>query len=205
LKGLLVNPPLIMEMRKMEPKEALDRLMEGNRRFVSGAVAPKDFAARREELKNGQHPFATIVCCSDSRVVPEYIFDVGLGDIFPIEVAGNVLDKIGLGSVEYAVGHLHTPILAVMGHEKCGAVNAAYHNHDESYITSIVKKIMPAIKRAKKGGSEESECENAAILNVKAVIRKAKKSPIVRKALEEGSLKIVGLRYRLDGGVEVVA
>lgn len=180
-------------------------MMEGNKRFVSGQMQPKDLVARREELKGGQQPMAAMVCCSDSRVVPEYIFDVGLGDIFTVVSAGNVVDKIGIGSVEYAVGHLHTPLLVVMGHEKCGAVKAAYHGHNESNITAIVKKLMPAVKRAKKGGEEGEECEKAAVLNVKAVMRKLKKSPIVKKALEEGKLHIVGLKYRLDGQVEKVA
>ncbi|MFH0884121.1 MAG: carbonic anhydrase [Candidatus Micrarchaeota archaeon] len=189
----------------MDPNEALNRLIEGNKRFVSGGVEQKDFAPRREELKSSQHPFATVVCCSDSRVVPEYIFDVGLGDVFTVISAGTVVDKIGIGSVEYAVGHLHTPLLVVMGHEKCGAVKAAYHNHDESNITAIVKKIAPAIKRAKKGGAEDEELEKAAVFNVKGVMRKLKKSPIVKKALDEGKLKIIGMKYHLDGKAEVVA
>jgi carbonic anhydrase len=189
----------------MDQNEALNRLREGNRRYVSGAIEQKDFGPRREELKSGQHPFATVVACSDSRVVPEYIFDVGLGDVFTVVSAGNVVDKVGIGSVEYAVGHLHTPLLVVLGHEKCGAVKAAYHNHDESNITAIVKKLAPSIKKAKKGGNEEEELDKAAVFNVKAVMRKLKKSPIVKKALDEGRLKIVGMKYHLDGKVEVVA
>ncbi|MFN7990639.1 MAG: carbonic anhydrase [Candidatus Micrarchaeia archaeon] len=189
----------------MESEEALDRLLEGNRRFVSGILQPKDFVSRRDELKSGQHPMATIVCCSDSRVVPEYIFDVGIGDVFTVVSAGNVVDKIGLGSVEYAVGHLHTPVLIVMGHERCGAVKAAYHDHKESNITAIVKKIMPSVKRAKRGGAEDEECEKAAALNVKAVIRKIRKSPIVKGALDAGKLRIVGLKYRLDGSLETLS
>lgn len=192
-------------VEKMDSNEALDRLLEGNKRFASGALEPKNLTARREELKSGQQPMATVVCCSDSRVVPEFIFDVGLGDIFTVVTAGNVLDKIGLGSVEYGVGHLHTPLLVVMGHEKCGAVKATYDGgHAESNIAAIVKKIMPAVKRAKKGGSAEEECEKAARLNVKAVIRKIKKSPVVAKELSEGKLRIVGLKYNFDGKVETV-
>ena len=91
----------------MDSNEALERLKEGNKRFVGGNIGPKEFSLRREELKSGQHPMAAVVCCSDSRIVPEYIFDVGLGDIFTVISAGNVVDKIGIGSVEYAVGHLH--------------------------------------------------------------------------------------------------
>jgi carbonic anhydrase len=92
-----------------------------------------------------------------------------------------------------------------MGHEKCGAVKAAYHNHSESNITAIVKKIAPSAKKAKKGGQEAEECESAACNNVKAVIRKLKSSPIVKEKLEKGELKIVGLKYHLDGTLEVVS
>jgi carbonic anhydrase len=189
----------------MDQNEALNRLMEGNKRFVSGAMEQKNFGPRREELKSGQNPFAAVVACSDSRIVPEFIFDVGLGDVFTVVSAGNVVDKIGIGSVEYAVGHLHTPLLVVMGHEKCGAVKAAYHDHDESNITAIVKKLAPSIKKARKGGAEEEELDKAAVLNVKAVMRKLRKSPIIKKALDEGKLKIVGMKYHLDGNVEIVA
>ncbi len=180
--------------------------MEGNKRFVSGAMSPKDFVARREELKGGQQPMATVLCCSDSRVVPEFIFDVGLGDIFTVINAGNVLDKVVTGSVEYGVGHLHTPLLVVMGHQRCGAVKAAYDGGaPEGSIAAIVKRIAPAVKRSKKGGSAEEECEKACVLNVKAVIRKVRKSPVVAKELAEGKLRIVGLKYNLDGRVEQVA
>lgn len=189
----------------MESNEALSRLMEGNKRFVAGTSEPRNFVARREELKGGQQPMATVVCCSDSRVVPEFIFDVGLGDVFTVISAGNVVDKIGLGSVEYGVGHLHTPLLVVMGHQKCGAVKATYDGgHAESNIAVIVKRIMPSVKRAKRGGNAEEECEKAAALNVKAVMRKIKKSPVVKQALEQGKLMIVGMKYGLDGKVEMV-
>jgi carbonic anhydrase len=190
----------------MEANEVLNRLMEGNKRFVAGTSEPKNFVARREELKSGQAPVATVICCSDSRVVPEYIFDVGLGDIFTIVTAGNVVDRIGLGSIEYGVGHLHTPLLIVMGHQKCGAVRATYEGgHAESDIAAIVKRIAPAVKRARKGGDADEECEKAAVFNVKAVMRRIKRSPVVAKELAEGRLTIVGMKYSLDGRVEVVA
>lgn len=188
----------------MNGEEALNKLLEGNKRFVGGSMEPKNFAARREELKQGQQPIATVVTCSDSRVVPEYIFDAGLGEIFKVETAGNVVDKIGIGSVEYAVGHLHTPLLIVLGHEKCGAVKAAYQDHKESNITNIVKKLQPAIKKAKKGGDEAVEMEQAAVYNIKNVMRKLKRSPVVKEALEKGMLRAVGMKYYLDGRVEIV-
>ena len=189
----------------MNGDEALARLMEGNKRFLSGAMETKDHAARREELKSGQHPIATVLTCSDSRVVPEFIFDVGLGEVFKVESAGNVVDRIGIGSVEYAVGHLQTPLLIVLGHEKCGAVTSAYDGgHSEGCIGAILKKIAPAIKKAKKGGDKGAEIEQASAVNVKKIVSKLKKSPVVKEKLEKNELKIVGMKYFLDGHVESV-
>jgi carbonic anhydrase len=189
----------------MNGEEALAKLMEGNKRFLAGASETKNHAARREELKNGQQPIAAIVTCSDSRVVPEFIFDVGLGEVFKVESAGNVVDKIGIGSVEYAVGHLHVPLLIVLGHEKCGAVSAAYDGgHAEGSIGAIVKKIAPAVKKAKKGGEKSLEIEQAAAFNVKKVLSKLKKSPIVKEKLDKNEVKVVGMKYFLDGRVEKV-
>jgi len=190
----------------MNGEEALAKLLEGNKRFLAGTPEAKNFTARREELKAGQQPIATVVTCSDSRVVPEYIFDVTLGEIFKVESAGNVLDKVGLGSVEYGVGHLHTPLLIVLGHEKCGAVTAAYDGgHAEGNIGAIVKRIAPAVKRAKKGGEKGAEVEEAAKVNMKTVVAKLKKLPPVKAALESGALKIIGMKYALDGTVEMVS
>eukprot|EP00727_Mastigamoeba_balamuthi_P011980 m51a1_g7404 hypothetical protein (275) ;mRNA; r:177700-178570 len=104
---------------------ALQRLLDGNRRFVDGTPAPKDLVARREDTaRNGQHPFATVVACSDSRCCPEIVFDTSLGDLFVVRTAGCAMGPFDLGSVEYAVGHLNTPLVAVVGHTKCGAVTA---------------------------------------------------------------------------------
>jgi carbonic anhydrase len=188
----------------MNGDEALAKLMEGQKRYKEGQMHQKDLVARRNELKEGQNPMAVVVSCSDSRVVPEYVFDVGLGEVFTVISAGNIVDKIGLGSIEYAVGHLHTPLVIVMGHEKCGAVKAAYHGHNESNITAIVKKIAPAVKKAKKGGIEAEEVEKACVNNVKSVMRKIKKSPVVKEKLEKGEVMIIGLKYFLDGHVETV-
>ena len=190
----------------MNGEEALGKLLEGNKRFVSGSIENKDFSAKREELKTGQHPYAVVVSCSDSRVVPEFIFDVGLGEIFTSVEAGNVADKVGLGSIEYGVEHLHAPLLVVMGHEKCGAVTVAYDGGEVGgNIATIIKKIAPAAKRAKKGGEKATEVEKAIVFNVKKSIKNIlAKSPILKKAAEEGHLKVVGMKYFFDGHVEVV-
>jgi carbonic anhydrase len=186
-------------------EDAFSKLMDGNKRFVSGSLAQKDVgAARRKELANGQNPFAIVATCSDSRVAPEIIFDEGLGDIFVVRVAGNVLDPIALGSIEYAAEHLHAPLLILMGHEKCGAVSAAMDakGEPEGNIGAIVKKILPAVKKAKaKGGSKDDMLTNAirenVVLSYKAV---RDKSPVLKHLIDTGELKVVAGIYRLASG-----
>jgi len=114
------------ETTGVSPKEAHDRLAQGNARYVAGkAKHPRQDAATRKHLTSGQQPFATVLSCSDSRVPPELVFDQGIGDLFVVRVAGNIGGEDDLGSIEYAVEHLHTSLIVVMGHEKCGAVTAA--------------------------------------------------------------------------------
>jgi carbonic anhydrase len=200
--------PLTSKLKgeSMTGEEALAKLMEGNKRFVAGSMEARNHVARRDELKDGQHPIATVVTCSDSRVVPEFIFDVGLGEIFKVETAGNVVDKIGIGSVEYGVGHLNTPLLIVLGHERCGAVTAAYDGgHAEGCIGTIVKKIAPAVKKAKKGGERTLEIEYASAVNVRKIMAKLRKSQVIKDKLAKGEIRIVGMRYRLDGTVETLS
>ena len=131
----------------IQSDKALDLLRTGNARFISGALTPKDdYAALREKLSNGQHPFAVVLCCSDSRVAPEIIFDQKLGDLFVIRNAGNVVDEEVLGSIEYAVEHLETSLVVVMGHAACGAVTATYHGGDlPGHILDLAKRIKPSI------------------------------------------------------------
>ena len=131
----------------MNTKQALDLLKSGNARFVSGALTPKyDYATLREKLSAGQHPFAVVLCCSDSRVAPEIIYDQKLGDLFVIRNAGNVVDEEVLGSIEYAVEHLETSLVVVMGHAACGAVTATYHGGDlPGHILDLAKRIKPSI------------------------------------------------------------
>ena len=138
----------------IEPgQEALTKLIDGNKRFVSGELVKKDIGeSRRQELIKGQQLFAMVLSCSDSRVSPEIIFDQGLGDIFVVRVAGNVVEPTSLGSIEYGVEHLHTPLLVILGHESCGAVTAALETEGkpEGNIGAILKKIMPAVRTARK-------------------------------------------------------
>ncbi len=180
----------------MNSEEAMARLAEGNKRYVEGRMKGYDLPARRKELLEGQHPFVTMVACSDSRVCPEYIFDATLGEIFLIETAGNVLDEIALGSVEYGVEHLHTPLLVVLAHTKCGAVTATCKGgHVEGNLAKVIEKIMPA---AEKAGKEV----NAAIdENARMVVQDILAgSPAVKKAVDEGKTKIVIMKYHLETG-----
>ena len=132
---------------RTDSQHALNHLKEGNARFISGDLTPKnDYAALREKLSASQHPFAVVLCCSDSRVSPEIIFDQKLGDLFVIRNAGNIVDEEVLGSIEYAVEHLETPLVVVMGHAVCGAVTATCQGDDlPGHILDLVKRIRPSI------------------------------------------------------------
>ena len=135
---------------KTDSQQALELLKEGNARFVSGSLTQKDdYATLREKLSTGQHPFAVVLCCSDSRVAPEIIFDQKLGDLFVIRNAGNIVDEEVLGSIEYAVEHLETPLVVVMGHAACGAVTATCQGDDlPGHILDLAKRIKPSINKS---------------------------------------------------------
>lgn len=188
-------------------EEAQKLLVEGNQRYTSGQLLKQDLgAAKRDQLiTKGQKPFAVVVTCSDSRVPAELIFDQGLGDIFVVRVAGNVMDQVTMGSVEYGVEHLHAPLLVVMGHEKCGAVKATVDGGEApGSIGAIIEKIKPSAEKAKAAGATgDALYEKAADENIKATIAEIEKSPIVEELMHEGHLKIVGAKYHLSSG-EVV-
>lgn len=183
--------------------EAKQLLVEGNNRFVSGNVLNKDISdTRRAELAKGQHPFAVILTCSDSRVPPELLFDQGLGDIFIIRTAGNVLDQIAMGSVEYGVEHLSTPLLVVLGHSNCGAVKATVDGGDfPGSIPAIAAKIKPSVDKVKNTGAtgdalyQKSEDEN-----IKAVMAYLEETPVVKELVETNKLTILGAKYHVDSG-----
>ena len=181
--------------------DALERLKKGNEQYVKDAKETIDVSKeRRAELENGQNPFAVILSCSDSRVVTSHIFNTGLGDIFDIKLAGNVVDDLAIGSIEYGVEHLGVPLLVVMGHESCGAVTAAYESiHEgtevEGNIGSIVERIAPAVEASE-------SIEEASHKNVEDVIAQLAEDEIIKQLVESGKLEIVGAYYDLDGHVE---
>ncbi|MCX5904065.1 MAG: carbonic anhydrase [Proteobacteria bacterium] len=188
--------------------EALQKLLDGNKRYVESKMnaCGESNGATREKLSKSQKPYAIILSCSDSRVPPEIIFDKGLGEIFVVRVAGNVPDPVVLGSIEYAAEHLGSPLVMVLGHERCGAVTAAVDakREPEGNIGAIIKNISPAVKLAKKEykGKDKAELVETAINdNIKLVAANiVKQSPVMKKLVGEAKVKIVAAKHDLDDG-----
>jgi carbonic anhydrase len=185
--------------------EALERLMEGNKRYAAGKpLHPHQDPDRRREVTQGQQPFAVILGCSDSRIPPEIIFDQGLGDIFVIRVAGNVVDDIALGSIEYAVDHLGTALVVVLGHGRCGAVTATVQGGEaHGHVASIAKAIAPAVERAKDRPGDL--LDNAIKANTEIVRDRIKSSPLLAQAVDKGNISVIGAYYDIHSGeVEII-
>ncbi|MEM7625744.1 MAG: carbonic anhydrase [Planctomycetota bacterium] len=186
---------------------SLQKLMDGNARFVAGEMMhPNLSAERRAELAKGQSPYAIIVSCSDSRVPPEQVFDAGPGDLFVIRVAGNVVGDDAQASIEYAVAVLGSPLVVVMGHESCGAVDAAVKSEMKDaefggHIHDLVETIRPSVISAMERASEDELLEAAIQDNAERVVTELERSkPYVGPAAKEGKIKIVAARYDLDTG-----
>jgi carbonic anhydrase len=181
---------------------SIDEVLKGNDNFRANVRKNQDFDKQREELSKGQKPHTIVVACSDSRVCPEIVLDNGLGEIFVVRTAGNVVDSVALGSIEYAAEHLHSQNLVIMGHTSCGAVTAALSGETESpYINSIIRNIQPAVKFAKNKKADKNKTLNLAIEeNVRNQIKMIKKSKIIAELTKEGHLNIVGCVYHLDTG-----
>lgn len=184
---------------------ALARLTAGNKRFVAGALThPAQSTSRRTETAAGQHPFAIVLTCADSRLSPEIIFDQGIGDLFVVRNAGNLLSDHVIGSIEYAVEHLHASLVVVLGHSKCGAVSAAVGGGEvPGHIKSIVATLAPAAAAGKKkpGDPVENTVRIGAKLSAAAL---AQAEPILTEFVKAGKVKVVAARYDLSSGeVEV--
>lgn len=197
---------------KVSADEALKNLLDGNQRYIANQQTGSKLCdlETRKKLATGQAPYAIILSCSDSRVPPEILFDEGLGEIFVVRVAGNVVEPAILGSIEYAAEHLGTPLLMVLGHERCGAVKATVDLNGKGHgnIGAIVKAIAPALKKTKaavKGEAAKDKTQfvetviDANIQQVKGNI--TKQSPVLAKLVKEGKLKIVTAKYDLDDGI----
>lgn len=183
----------------MTIQEVLQRLQTGNDRFVSDKLDGKlQNSSRREALTSGQEPYAIILSCADSRVVPELAFDTGLGELFVVRVAGNVANSSSIASIEYAVAHLGTPVIVVLGHQSCGAVTAAVNGGDNGYnLNHLLSHIMPAISASGADADVNAVVKKNAELNAEELVSR---SAIIKGAVDSGKLKIVPAYYHLDSG-----
>lgn len=192
------------------PRQAFDLLLEGNKRFISGTLAhPNQDAERRHALVTGQHPFVTLFGCGDSRLAAEVIFDQGLGDMFVVRTAGHTLDSAVLGSLEFGVAGLKTPLIVVLGHDSCGAVAASRTAvttgvFPEGFQRNFVENILPAAISSNL--PEDTDINDVVKEHTKMTVERIlEQSPEISLAVEEGRCAVVGLFYHLaDGEVEVV-
>src|SRR5579862_9544817 len=187
----------------LSPDEIWANLMAGNQRFVAGKGRSGSLVGLRHKLASGQQPHTIVLACSDSRVSPELVFDQSLGDLFVVRTAGNVADPVALGSIEYAVDHIHSPVLVVMGHQKCGAVAAACSGDKmpSANLQAIVDKIDPAVSLAKTHAKSDDLIESTVKENVHQSAKDLlANSAIIRDAVKSGKLTVVEAEYELGSG-----
>lgn len=195
-----VSEFIIVDTDVSSSDEALQILKEGNARFATDKSVLRNInEERRESLKNGQNPYAVIVSCSDSRVTPTTVFNAGLGELFDIRLAGNVVDDDALGSIEYAVEHLNTPLIVVMGHQSCGAVTATYNEvvkgeKVSGNMESFVKKITPSVNK-------NGTIDDAIHTNIDMVVKEISEDKGIKTLIDQGKVKVVGAYYDLNGNV----
>ncbi|MBV9388533.1 MAG: carbonic anhydrase [Chroococcidiopsidaceae cyanobacterium CP_BM_ER_R8_30] len=196
-----VSPAAQPNLEGLSPDEALNRLLDGNKRFVQQKREnPDQSLARLRQVARAQRPFTAMLSCSDSRVPSEIIFDQGFGDLFVVRVAGNVATTEGIGSLEFATAVLGAPLIMVLGHERCGAVTAAVKGEPlPGRMGTFVEDIKPAVTRVR--GKAGDLVDNAVVANVQFQVETLKQtSTILTQLMQSGKLKIVGGRYDLDTG-----
>ena len=183
----------------MTIQESLNRLKEGNARFVADKLDGKlQNRSRRDSIVGGQAPYAIILGCADSRVVPELAFDAGLGELFVVRVAGNIANSSSIASIEYAVAHLGSKLIVVLGHQSCGAVTAAVSGGDNGYnLNHLLSHITPAIAASKEGATVNDVTKKNAELTVGEL---KNRSEIIGNAIDKREVKIVHAYYNLDSG-----
>ncbi len=187
--------------------QILQKLLDGNQRYLDKQLAhPHQDAVRIHEIATAQHPIAIILGCSDSRVPPEVIFDVGLGDLFVIRVAGNIVDDVVLGSIEYAATEFGVPLVMVLGHERCGAVTAAVrHSQVPGHVSTLLKAIQPALEQVNAANNDPIDATVVANINL-SVEQIESSEPVLAGLIKRGELKVIGARYDLEqGGIALIA
>jgi carbonic anhydrase len=188
----------------LSPDASLDRLVKGNARYVEGLSLRHDFKHEREALAGGQNPYAAILSCADSRIAPEYAFDSGRGDLFVCRVAGNFANAETVASLEYSVAVLNTPLILVLGHDSCGAVDAAIKSLKDDttlpgHLPSLVTGLAPAVKAVlQQGGDTLSKAIRQNVVDTIAKLSSA--TPILSAAIEQRKIRVVGGIYRLESG-----
>ena len=197
---------ILFQDAQLSADEALERLVTGNERFLRGDIRSSCF--RREtlaDLAKAQRPYATILGCSDSRVSPEWIFDAGLGELFVVRVAGNVLSPEVAGSLQYAGWYLQTPLIVILGHEGCGAISAALATKHEgeqfrSRVQLLLASITPGLPDLDPDIPPQEKLSRAVESNVRWTVRQILESPEGQARLAEGRMKIVGAVYEIETG-----
>ncbi|KIA78646.1 Carbonic anhydrase 2 [Parachlamydia acanthamoebae] len=186
----------------LTPDEAIQRLMEGNQRYVKDQLLhPDRNLIRREAIGSRQEPFAVILGCADSRVSPEIIFDQGIGDLFIVRVAGNVAGPVEVDSIDFSAEYLHSSVILVLGHESCGAVNAVLNKQTQD-IEAVAALIEPAIQSVR--GKEGDLLANAVKANVRAIVAQLKETSVVKRLMKENKIKVIGGYYELVSGKVVL-
>ena len=204
---LWAGEPEVHAASALTPAQALLRLKEGNRAYLAGrSIEPDTGGTRRHAIARSQSPMAVIISCSDSRVPPELLFGRGLGELFVIRNAGNTVDTVAMGSLEYAVAELRVPLVVVLGHERCGAVGAAVAIVENGAtfpgsIGRMAEPIIPAVLDARRSGATDL-LEASVRANVSRTVDRLRRlsEPFVLAAIAAGALRIVGARYDLDDG-----
>jgi carbonic anhydrase len=193
-------------LEKLTPKQALDFLKEGNKRFTTNLKVNRNLLKQVNQTSDGQFPFATVLSCIDSRTSAELIFDQGLGDIFSIRIAGTILNDDILGSMEYACGIVNSKIIVVLGHTQCGAVISACNNLKTGHLTGLLNKITPAINqetttKTDRNGQNLTFVNNVSAINVNLTIGQIRKQSSILVDLEkEGKIILVGGLYNIENG-----
>jgi carbonic anhydrase len=189
-------------LQNLTPNKGYEILVEGNKRFVNNLKTDHDHLEMINETREGQFPFAVILSCMDSRTSVELIFDQGLGDLFSIRVAGNVVNDDILASLEYAVKYVGSKVLMVLGHTECGAIKSAKAGVTDGHITNLLKRIQPSISKALlRDGEDHMFHDNVAYANVENSLEEiVNRSPIVKEMFEKGEIGIVGAVYNVENG-----
>ena len=188
-------------LQTLTPYQGYELLREGNKRFINNLKTDHDHLELINQTRDGQYPFAVILSCMDSRTSVELVFDQGLGDLFSIRVAGNIVNNDILASIEYAIKYIGTKVLMVLGHTECGAIKSAKQGVTDGHITDLLKRIQPSITKAMLDDKEYQFEDKVAYANVENSLQEIlTRSAIVKELFEKGQIGIVGAVYNIENG-----